>query len=52
MSFHVETTDPWQDILSLLGAEPFDLIIIGLGGRGGQEIDLLRDITALIPSFP
>ena len=51
-SFHVETTDPWQDILSLLGADPFDLIIIGLGGRVGQEIDLLRDITALNPQLP
>ncbi|MDX1778681.1 MAG: sigma 54-interacting transcriptional regulator, partial [Thermodesulfobacteriota bacterium] len=51
-AFHVETTDPWQDILSLLGSEPFDLIIMGLGGRVGQEIDLLRDITALNPQLP
>jgi DNA-binding NtrC family response regulator len=51
-TFQVETTDPWQDILSLLGAEPFDFIIMGLGGRVGQEIDLLRDITALNPQLP
>lgn len=51
-AFHVQTTDPWQDILSLLGTEPFDLIIMGLGGRVGQEIDLLRDITALNPQLP
>ena len=51
-AFHVKTTDPWQDILSLLGSEPFDLIIMGLGGRVGQEIDLLRDITALNPQLP
>ena len=51
-AFHVETMDPWQDILSLLGTEPFDLIIMGLGGRVGQEIDLLRDITALNPQLP
>ena len=51
-SFQVETSDPWQDILSLLSAEPFDLIIIGIGGKVGQEIDLLRDITALNPQLP
>jgi DNA-binding NtrC family response regulator len=50
--FHVKTTDPWQDILSLLIADQFDLIIIGLGGRGGQEIDLLRDITTFNPQLP
>ena len=50
--FHVKTTDPWQDILSLLVADQFDLIIIGLGGRGGQEIDLLRDITTFNPQLP
>ena len=50
--FHVKTTDPWQDILSLLVADQFDLIIIGLGGRGGQEIDLLRDITTFNPQMP
>lgn len=50
--FHVKTTDPWQDILSLLVSEKFDLIIIGLGGRGGQEIDLLRDITTFNPQLP
>ena len=30
-AFHVETIDPWQDILSLLGTEPFDLIIMDWG---------------------
>lgn len=50
--FHVKTTDPWQDILSLLVADQFDLVIMGLGGRGGQEIDLLRDITTFNPQMP
>ena len=27
-AFHVETTDPWQDTLSLLTAETFDLIVM------------------------
>jgi len=51
-SFHVETEDPWQDILSLLSAETFDLVILGLGGKVGQEVDLLRDIAALDPKLP
>lgn len=51
-AFHVETADPWQDILSLLSAETFDLVIMGLGGRVGQEFDLLRDIAALDPKLP
>ena len=51
-TFHVETTDPWQDVLSLLSSEKFDLVIMGLGGRVGQEIDLLRDIASLDPSLP
>ncbi len=51
-TFHVETTDPWQDVLSLLSSEKFDLVIMGFGGRVGQEIDLLRDIASLEPSLP
>ncbi len=51
-TFHVETTDPWQDVLSLLSSEKFDLVIMGLGGRVSQEIDLLRDIASLSPSLP
>ncbi len=51
-AFHVETTDPWQDILSLLTAETFDLIVMGIGGRVGQEIDLLREIAAFNPKIP
>jgi len=51
-AFQVETIDPWQDVLSLLSAEKFDLVIMGLGGRVAQEIDLLRDIAALDPKLP
>jgi two-component system response regulator AtoC len=51
-AFRVETTDPWQDILSMLSDETFDLVIMGLGGKVGQEIDLLRDITSLDPKLP
>jgi len=51
-AFHVETIDPWQDVLSMLGAEKFDLIIMGLGGKVVQEIDLLRNIAALDPKLP
>ena len=51
-AFHVETTDPWQDVLSLLSSENFDLVIMGLGDKVGQEIDLLRDITSLDPKLP
>ncbi|MCK5420612.1 MAG: sigma 54-interacting transcriptional regulator, partial [Deltaproteobacteria bacterium] len=51
-TFHVETTDPWQDVLSLLSSENFDLVIMGFGGRVGQEIDLLRDIASLDSSLP
>jgi len=51
-AFHVETTDPWQDILSLLTAETFDLIVMGIGSRVGQEIDLLREIAAFNPKIP
>ncbi|KPJ57851.1 MAG: hypothetical protein AMJ42_04270 [Deltaproteobacteria bacterium DG_8] len=51
-AFHVETANPWQDIHSLLSSEKFDLVILGLGGRVGQEIDLLRDIAALDPKLP
>ncbi|MCK5185746.1 MAG: sigma-54-dependent Fis family transcriptional regulator, partial [Deltaproteobacteria bacterium] len=51
-AFHVETTVPWQDILSLLTAETFDLIVMGIGSRVGQEIDLLREIAAFNPKIP
>lgn len=51
-AFQVKTTDPWQDVLSLLRGEPVDLVIIGIDGRVGQEIDLLRDITAFNPQLP
>jgi len=51
-AFQVRTTDPWQDVLSLLRGEQVDLIIIGIDGRVGQEIDLLRDITAFNPQLP
>lgn len=51
-AFQVETADSWQDILSLLSAEKFDLVIMGLGGRASQEIDLLRDIAASDPKLP
>lgn len=51
-AFHVETADSWQDILSLLSDEKFDLVILGLGGRVGQEVDLLRDIAAFDPKLP
>ena len=51
-AFHVETANPWQDILSLLTAENFDLILIGIGSKVGQEIDLLREIAANNPKIP
>lgn len=51
-AFHVETTDPWQDILTMLTEETFDLVIMGLGGKVGQEIDLLRDIASHDPTLP
>ena len=51
-AFQVTTTDPWQDVLSLMREEQFDLIIIGIDGRVGQEIDLLRDITSFNPQLP
>ena len=51
-AFQVRTTDPWQDVLSLMREEQFDLIIIGIDGRVGQEIDLLRDINSFNPQLP
>ncbi len=51
-AFQVITTDPWQDVLALIREEQFDLVIIGIDGRVGQEIDLLRDITSFNPQLP
>jgi len=51
-AFRVTTTDPWQDVLALVREEQFDLVIIGIDGRVGQEIDLLRDITSFNPQLP
>ena len=51
-AFQVTTTDPWQDVLALVREEQFDLAIIGIDGRVGQEIDLLRDITSFNPQLP
>jgi len=51
-TFQVETADPWQDVLSRLSAETFDLVTIGISGRVGQEIDLVRDIAAFNPALP
>jgi DNA-binding NtrC family response regulator len=51
-AFQVTATDPWQDVLALIREEQFDLVIIGIDGRVGQEIDLLRDITSFNPQLP
>jgi len=51
-TFQVETANPWQDIRSLLRSENFDLVILGIGGKVGQEINLLREIAAIDPKLP
>jgi DNA-binding NtrC family response regulator len=51
-TFQAATADPWQDVLSRLSAETFDLVTIGISGRVGQEIDLVKDIAAFNPALP
>jgi DNA-binding NtrC family response regulator len=51
-TYRVEAADPWQDIRSLLMSEKFDLVLLGLGGKAGQEIDVLKEIAALDPQLP
>ena len=51
-AFQVEVMDSWQEAASLLDFETFDLVIMGLSGRGGQEMDLLREIRTINPSLP